>query len=88
MANDGWEAQGFDEHRRMICYRRSLTKEGAKLAVKKIMLPWSVRGLCCFKCNRGMGVVEKFFDAARHPENLLRLIDYYSARLKLPLTPL
>jgi len=35
-----------------------------------------------------MGVVEKFFDAARHPENLLRLVDYYSARLKLPLTPL
>lgn len=88
MANDGWEAQGFDEQGRVICVRRAFTKVEAKAAVKKIMMPWSIRGLCCFKCNRGMGSVEKFFDAARHPENLSRLIAYYAVRLEKPLTML
>lgn len=86
MVKNGWQAQAYDETGRVICVRRADTKVQAVAEVKNIMMRWSVRGLCCFKCNRGMGSVEKFFDAARHPENLYRLIDYYSARLEKPLT--
>lgn len=85
---NGWQAEGFNEARQVICTRRAKTKVAAIAEVKKTMMPWSIRALLCFKCNRGLGSIEKFFDAAHHPENLLKVIEYLSARLKKPLTPL
>lgn len=83
---NGWMAQGFDEQWRRKCERRAKTKVAAIAEVKKAMMPWSIRGLLCFKCNYGLGSIERFFDAAAHPENLLKVATYLSARLNLPLT--
>jgi Recombination endonuclease VII len=85
-SRNGWEAQGFNETRHVVCFRREKTKRAAIAAVKKIMMPWSVRAILCVKCNRGLGTIERFFDAAAHPENLRKVIEYLSARLRLPLT--
>jgi hypothetical protein len=77
-----WRAQGYDEQGKVRCVRYSMTKVAARAAVICAMMPWSIRGLLCFKCNRGLGSIEKFFNAARHPENLFPVIDYLRARLK------
>ncbi len=79
--NFKWYAQGYDELRRVICVKHARTKDAAVAAVKQELMPWSIRGVLCFKCNRGLGSIEKFFDAARHPEHLLPVIDYLQARL-------
>lgn len=78
----GWRAQAFDECKQVKCSRLAATKAQAIADVKKAMMPWSIRGMLCWKCNRGLGFVERFFDAARHPEKLLAVIDYLRARLK------
>lgn len=78
-----WSARGYDEQGNVLYIRFSTTRAGARAEVKKAMMPWSVRGILCFKCNRGMGSIEKFFDAAKHPENLFPVIDYLRARLKI-----
>lgn len=80
--NFGWEALAFDERRQVICIRRALTKAAAVADVKKATMPWSIRGLLCFKCNRGLGAIEKFFNAARCPDNLLPVIEYFRVRLQ------
>jgi len=85
---DGWCAVGYDEQDRAICIRHAKTKVAATKAVRDVMLPWSVRGLLCSKCNRGAGMTERFFDAARHPDNLLMIIAYYKLRLGKSLTSL
>ena len=77
-----WEARSFDESGAIFCVRYGRTKKSAKAAVKAVTLPWSIRGILCFKCNRGLGSIEKFFNAARHPENLLSVITYFQERLK------
>jgi len=76
-----WYAQGYDELRRVICVKHAKTKEAAIADVKRELMPWSIRGLLCFKCNRGLGSIEKFFDAARHPEHLNPVRDYLQARI-------
>jgi hypothetical protein len=77
-----WFAQGFDEERKVVFTRHAKTKTAAIASVKQAMMPWSIRGVLCGKCNYGLGCIERFFDAARHPENLLPVIEYLSARLK------
>jgi len=76
-----WYAQGYDELRRVICVKHARTREAAIADVKRELMPWSIRALLCFKCNRGLGSIEKFFDAARHPEHLLPVIDYLQSRI-------
>jgi hypothetical protein len=78
---DRWLARGFTERDTVYCTRTARTKQGAADAVKEIMKPWSVRGMLCYKCNYGIGAMERFFAAARHPENLLPVIEYFRARL-------
>ena len=76
-----WYAQGYDELRRVICVKHAKTREAAIADVKRELMPWSIRALLCFKCNRGLGSIEKFFDAARHPEHLNPVRDYLQARI-------
>jgi uncharacterized protein with PIN domain len=77
-----WYAQSYDERGRVACVKHAATKEQAIRAVKAATMPHSIRALLCFKCNRGLGAIEKFFDAARHPEHLLPVIEYFRERLK------
>ena len=79
-----WYAHSYDELGRVVFVQHAKTKEAAIEAVKALALPWSVRGLLCFKCNYGLGCIERFFDAAAHPENLLPVIDYLRKRLDNP----
>ncbi len=77
-----WSAYGYDEAGQVKCTRVAATKAAAVSAVTQAMMPWSIRGLLCFKCNRGLGYVERFFNAASHPENLLPVVAYLRARLE------
>jgi hypothetical protein len=77
-----WFAQSYDEQRGLVYTKHARTKAQAIADVRRETMPWSIRALLCFKCNRGLGSIEKFFDAACHPENLFPVIDYLRARLK------
>jgi hypothetical protein len=76
-----WRADAYNEQGSVICNKYEHTKTNARTAVKRAMMPWSIRGILCGKCNYGLGCVERFFDAAAHPENLLPAIEYLRARL-------
>ena len=75
-----WCATAFDELGNVLGMRHAKTKLLAHATLKQIMMPWSVRGILCGKCNYGLGCIERFFDAAAHPENLFPVIDYLRAR--------
>ena len=79
-----WHAYSMDERGPVSAISSGIhsTKAAAVAEMKRIMAPRSVRGLLCRKCNRGLGYIERFFNAARRPENLLPVIEYLSARLK------
>lgn len=77
----GWDASAFDERERVICVRWAKTQIAARAEVKQAMMPWSIRGLLCRRCNRGLGYVERYFNATRHPENLFPIIEYLKSRL-------
>jgi hypothetical protein len=76
-----WYAQAYNEQGQVICVRHANTQAAARRDVKQTMMRWSIRGLLCGKCNYGLGMVERFFDAAAHPGNLFPVIDYLRARL-------
>ncbi len=77
-----WKACGYDEMGNIKCAQYSRTKAHAILIVRHIMMPDSIRGLLCRHCNRALGMLERFFDAARHPERVESALDYLRARLK------
>jgi 5-methylcytosine-specific restriction endonuclease McrA len=78
-----WFSQAYDETGRVMCTSYpAKTKEQAIKNATQRALPQSVRGLLCFKCNKGLGYIERFFNAAAHPDHLLPVIDYLRARLK------
>jgi hypothetical protein len=76
-----WCAISYNEIRIPVFTRYSRTKAGAIVSVKMATMPWAVRGILCFKCNRGLGYIERFFGASHHPENIIPVIDYLRARL-------
>jgi Recombination endonuclease VII len=78
-----WQAWIYNESGHVMFNRYARTKTGAVAAVKNSAKEWSVRGLLCRRCNRGLGYLERFFDAAHHPDNLLPVIDYFKSRLTL-----
>lgn len=80
-----WVSTSHDERGSVVLARYAKTKAASRAAVKIATMPWSIRGLLCFKCNRGLGAIEKFFNAARFPDNLLPVIEYFQARINKPL---
>lgn len=79
---DGWEAWGLDEREQVKCVRTAVTKVAALAAVRKAMMPWSIRALVCKRCNRALGMLERFYNAARHPDNVLPALKYLQDRLQ------
>ncbi len=77
-----WYAQGYDELRRVICVKYADTKAHAIADVRKELMPWAIRALLCRRCNRGLGYVERYFDATRHPERLNSVRDYLQSRIQ------
>lgn len=77
-----WQATGCCEtiHSAMSSVGHP-TKVAAIAAMKKMMAPRAVRGLLCRKCNRGLGYIERFFNAARRPENLVPVLEYFRSRI-------
>jgi len=79
--NVGWRTLVRNELG-IVRFRASApTRKAAEQEVRDQAKDWSVRGLLCFKCNRGLGAVERLFGAARHPENLVPVIEYFTIRL-------
>src|ERR1700679_830947 len=63
----GWDAEAYDELGKVMNHCFAMTKAQALADVKRGAMPLSIRGLLCFKCNYALGVIEKFFNAARNP---------------------
>ena len=76
-----WQAWIYNEAGHVLFNRYARTKTAAIAAVRNSAKEWSVRGLLCRRCNRGLGYIERFFDAARRPEHLVPVIEYFKSRL-------
>lgn len=76
-----WRAQSLDEAGNCVLMRYGMTKSGAIAAVRAATASWAVRGILCRTCNRGLGYVERWFNAARHPEILQAIHLYLAVRL-------
>lgn len=83
LCKKNWEGIGTDERGVIsaISVVWNPTQAAAREAIRRLFAPHSIRGLLCRKCNRGLGYIERFFDGARHPENLLPVIEYFRNRL-------
>ena len=62
------------------------TKAAAVAEIRRLMAPRAVRGLLCRRCNRGLGYIERFFNAARRPQNLAPVMEYFQNRITKQLT--
>lgn len=76
-----WSAQSRDEVGQCVFMRFGATKAEAIRAVRAATASWSIRGILCRTCNRGLGYVERWFNAARHPEILQAIHLYLAVRL-------
>jgi Recombination endonuclease VII len=79
----GWQARAMDERGDVVCARSALTKVVAIQDVRKAYIQKSIRGIICIRCNYGLGILERFFNCARHPQILLDLYNYLGKRLGL-----
>ena len=77
-----WAATSYDECGRAIFTKFARTKTVAIVDVKKETMPWSIRALLCRHCNRALGMLERWYDAARHPENVEAALNYLKSRLQ------
>ena len=76
-----WNAQSINEAGECVFIRFGTTKAGAIAAVRVATASWSIRGILCRTCNRGLGYVERWFNAARNPEILQAIHLYLAVRL-------
>ena len=80
----GWTATVLDEIGEVALGVMWPTQAGAIKEAKRLAMPWSVRGLLCFKCNKGLGVIARFFGAESNPDILLSIREYLRKRLTNP----
>lgn len=78
----GWTAYSLDEQGKIVYLYTSPTKKHAIAEVKKLTMPWAIRGLLCRHCNRALGMLERWFDAARGLNKVQASLDYLSGRLR------
>jgi Recombination endonuclease VII len=76
-----WTATALDELGTPVFAASSSTKAGAVKEVKLLAMPWSVRGLLCFKCNKALGVIARLLGAESNPDILLSVREYLIKRL-------
>lgn len=77
-----WHAKAYDVRGNVFSVWHDKTKEAARAGVKKMAMPYSIRSLLCRHCNRALGVLERWFDAARYPDKVLPSLDYLRDWLK------
>ena len=77
----GWRANAYSESGEVSHSGWAKTKAEAIKNVRAVMMPFSIRGLLCFKCNKGLGYIERFFGAAQNPDILLSVREYLRKRL-------
>lgn len=76
-----WEAWMTDEKGQRHFIIAGKTKAGTLRTAKAKVMPGLIRAILCAKCNKGLGYIERFFDAARHPENLDAIKAYFLRRI-------
>ena len=81
---EGWTATVLDELGMPVVAVMASTQAGSVKEAKRLAMPWSVRGLLCFKCNKGLGVIARFFGAESNPDILLSIREYLRKRLTNP----
>jgi hypothetical protein len=80
----GWEAYAIDESGHREYWRRAKTKEQAIKNVKHDAIRVFIRGILCVRCNRGLGMIERFFPGvAQNPRKLFEIYNYLGKRLRL-----
>jgi hypothetical protein len=79
----GWFAVALDENGNMMNLGWAKAKATAIADAKRATMPWAIRGILCRHCNRALGMLERWFDAARHPDHVLPSLEYLRNRLKI-----
>ena len=78
-----WGAEVYDEKGRVMFFKHARTQAAAVADVRRAAMPWSIRGILCRHCNRALGVLERWFDAARTPDRVLPSLEYLRKRLTI-----